>query len=79
MYIGIHCFYNTMYKLHQVQFNIITHTIVARNPLVSNGEGAFSDHYSTAYHWLQMVRTDFVPKVLDNPYGFARICTALFP
>ena len=26
-----------------------------------------------------MVRTEFVPKVVVNPYGFARICTALFP
>ena len=30
-------------------------------------------------HWQPMIRTEFEPKVVVNPYEFARICTALFP
>ena len=30
------------------------------------------------HHWQPMVRTEFVLKVVVNPYGFARICTGLF-
>ena len=30
-------------------------------------------------HWQPMVQTEFVPKFVVNLYGFARICTVLFP
>ena len=36
--------------------------------------------YNQIYnHWLPIIRTEFVPKVVVNPYGLAKICTAIYP